>query len=199
MIVLLAILSLICGIAYGCSDLDSVVISFLTGHSNIVLYILMFSVGISIGMHDGIVQKIKVYHVKILIIPVGIIAGSLLGGLLCSIIFNIPVGQATAVTSGLGWYSLAGATIGKLAGAELGSIAFMSNLMREIFSFFIIPFLAARFNHYTCIAPAGATSEDTTLPVMLKYTNEETVVLSVLNGIICSFFVPILISLCLNA
>ena len=33
---------------------------------------------------------------------------------------------------------------------------------------------------------------------MLLYTNEETVVLSVLNGMICSFFVPILISLSLN-
>ena len=54
------------------------------------------------------------------------------------------------------------------------------------------------FNYYTCIAPAGATSEDTTLPVMLKYTNEETVVLSVFNGVICSFMVPILISFCLN-
>lgn len=86
----------------------------------------------------------------------------------------------------------------KLAGAELGSIAFLSNLMRELFSFFIIPFLAAHLGYYTCIAPAGATSEDTTLPVMLKYTNEETVVLSVLNGIICSFFVPILISVCLS-
>ena len=74
----------------------------------------------------------------------------------------------------------------------------MSNLMREVFSFGIIPFLAVYFNYYTCIAPAGATSEDTTLPVMLKYTNEETVVLSVLNGMICSFFVPILISIFLN-
>ena len=158
----------------------------------------MFSVGISIGMHDGIIQKIREYHIKIFIIPAGIIAGSLLGGLLCSAILKIPAGQATAIASGLGWYSLAGATISKLAGAEPGSIAFMSNLMREVFSFFLIPFLAIRFNHYTCIAPAGATSEDTTLSVMLKYTNEETVVLSVLNGIICSFFVPILISLCLN-
>lgn len=199
MIVLLTILFLICGIAYGCSDLNSVIISILTEHSNIVLYILMFSVGISIGMHDGIIQKIREYHIKIFIIPAGIIAGSLLGGLLCSAILKIPAGQATAIASGLGWYSLAGATISKLAGAEPGSIAFMSNLMREVFSFFLIPFLAIRFNHYTCIAPAGATSEDTTLPVMLKYTNEETVVLSVLNGIICSFFVPILISLCLNA
>lgn len=80
---------------------------------------------------------------------------------------------------GWGWYSLAGVTISNLATAEAGSIAFMSNLMREMFSFVIIPFLAVHFNYYTCIAPAGATSEDTTLPLMLKYTNEETVVLSV--------------------
>ena len=52
------------------------------------------------------------------------------------------------------------------------------------------------FNPYACIASAGATSEDTTLPMILRYSNEETVVVSVLNGIICSFFVPILLSLC---
>ena len=83
-----------------------------------------------------------------------------------------------------------------MGGAELGSIAFMSNLMREIFSFVLIPLLAVKLNYYTCIASAGATSEDTTLPVMLKYTNEETVVLSVFNGVICSFFVPLLIPFC---
>ena len=106
------------------------------------------------------------------------------------------VHNVAAIASGMGWYSLAGATISQIGGSELGSVAFLSNLMREIFSFIIIPVVAIKLNYYTCIAPAGATSEDTTLPVMLKYTNEETVVLSVLNGIICSFFVPILISLC---
>ena len=167
MIVFLTILSLVSGLVYGYFDVESSFISAITQNTHIVLYILMFSVGISIGMYDGIVQKIREYH-------------------------------GTAIASGLGWYSLSGATISKLVSAEAGSIAFLSNLMREIFSFFIIPFLAVHFNYYTCIAPAGATSEDTTLPVMLKYTNEETVVLSVLNGVICSFCVPILISFCLN-
>ena len=118
--------------------------------------------------------------------------------MICSGITYIPLEQGTAIASGMGWYSLAGATISELAGAEIGSIAFISNLMREIFSFFLIPFIALKFNDYTCIAPAGATSEDTTLPMIWKYTNEETVVLSVLNGMICSFFVPVLISLCFD-
>lgn len=198
MIVLLTLLSLVLGIAYGSFGIENALISMVADNTNIVLYLLMFSVGISIGTHDGILQKIKEYHIKVFIIPIGIIAGSLVGGLICSVIFEMPTGHATAITSGLGWYSLAGATIGKLAGAELGSIAFLSNLMREIFSFLLIPFLAIHLNSYSCIAPAGATSEDTSLPIMLKYTNEETVVLSVLNGIICSFLVPILISFCLN-
>ncbi|WP_242823723.1 lysine exporter LysO family protein [Pseudoflavonifractor capillosus] len=194
----MTLLSLVLGLAYGFFGIENGLISTIAQNTNIVLYVLMFSVGISIGMHEGILQKIKEYHIKIFIVPLGIIAGSLVGGLLCSAIANIPVNYSMAIASGMGWYSLAGATISKLVGAEMGSIAFMSNLMREVFSFGIIPFLAVYFNYYTCIAPAGATSEDTTLPVMLKYTNEETVVLSVLNGMICSFFVPILISIFLN-
>lgn len=198
MMVLLTILSLLLGLACGFFELEIPVISMLGQNSDLILYVLMFSVGISIGMHKGIVQKIKEYHIRIFIIPIGIMIGSLLGGVVCSLLFQLPLGHGTAIASGMGWYSLAGSAIGNIAGAQLGSIAFLSNLMREVFSFLLIPFLAAHLNQYACIAPAGATSEDTTLPVILKYTNEETVVLSVLNGMICSFFVPILISFCLG-
>ena len=70
------------------------------------------------------------------------------------------------------------------------------DLMREIFSFFTIPWISRHLNFYSCIAPAGATSEDTTLPMMIRYTNEETVVISVFNGVICSAAVPVLIAFC---
>ena len=194
MIVILTFFALVFGLFCGLSGTESEIIRFISKNSDMILYILMFSVGISIGMHNGILKKIRQYHLKILIIPLGITAGSILGGLLCSLILKLPLDQGAAVASGMGWYSLAGVTISRLGGAELGSIAFMSNLMREFFSFFLIPIIAAKLNYCTCIAPAAATSEDTTLPVLLKYTDEETVVLSVLNGMLCSFFVPILIT-----
>ena len=194
MIVILTFFALVFGLFCGLSGTESEIIRFISKNSDMILYILMFSVGISIGMHNGILKKIRQYHLKILIIPLGITAGSILGGLLCSLILKLPLNQGAAVASGMGWYSLAGVTISRLGGAELGSIAFMSNLMREFFSFFLIPIIAAKLNYFTCIAPAAATSEDTTLPVLLKYTDEETVVLSVLNGMLCSFFVPILIT-----
>lgn len=194
MIVILTFFALVFGLFCGLSGTESEIIRFISKNSDMILYILMFSVGISIGMHNGILKKIRQYHLKILIIPLGITSGSILGGLLCSLILKLPLNQGAAVASGMGWYSLAGVTISRLGGAELGSIAFMSNLMREFFSFFLIPIIAAKLNYCTCIAPAAATSEDTTLPVLLKYTDEETVVLSVLNGMLCSFFVPILIT-----
>ena len=194
MIVILTFFALVFGLFCGLSGTESEIIRFISKNSDMILYILMFSVGISIGMHNGILKKIRQYHLKILIIPLGITAGSILGGLLCSLILKLPLNQGAAVASGMGWYSLAGVTISRLGGAELGSIAFMSNLMREFFSFFLIHIIAAKLNYCTCIAPAAATSEDTTLPVLLKYTDEETVVLSVLNGMLCSFFVPILIT-----
>lgn len=194
MIVILTFFALVFGLFCGLSGTESEIIRFISKNSDMILYILMFSVGVSIGMHNGILKKIRQYHLKILIIPLGITAGSILGGLLCSLILKLPLNQGAAVASGMGWYSLAGVTISRLGGAELGSIAFMSNLMREFFSFFLIPIIAAKLNYCTCIAPAAATSEDTTLPVLLKYTDEETVVLSVLNGMLCSFFVPILIT-----
>ena len=194
--VFLAVGALLLGILCGGVPVIAGLLSPLSSHTQWILYLLMFSVGISVGLHKGVMASVRQYHVKILMIPLGIIVGSLAGSVLCGVLMGFPVHEAVSVGSGLGWYSLAGVTIGNLAGTRLGSIAFLSNLMREIGAFFMIPYLSRHFNSYTCIAPAAATSEDTTLPMMIRYTDEETVVLSVLNGMICSTFVPVLISLC---
>lgn len=194
--VFMALAALILGIGCGAVPILAHLLSPLSAHTEWLLYFLMFSVGISVGLHRGIVAGVRQYHVKILLIPCGIIIGSLAGGALCGLLMDYPVNQAVSIAGGLGWYSLAGVSISNLAGAEAGSIAFLSSLMREIGAFFMIPYISRHFNACTCIAPAAATSEDTTLPMLIRYTNEETVVLSVFNGIICSAAVPVLISLC---
>ena len=185
--VYLAVIALLGGIACGMAGLDNtLLIEMITSNKDLILYILMFLVGISIGLNRGIVSKIKEYHIKIFVIPAGIIIGSLAGGIVSGLITGLPLNQSAATAAGMGWYSLSGVAIGNLAGAQAGSIAFLSNLLREIFSFFSIPWISKKLNYYTCIAPAGATSEDTTLPMMIRCTNGETVVLSVFNGVICS-------------
>lgn len=194
--VILALIALVSGIAVGLGGTEIALVRWLEESSGLVLLLLMFLVGISVGLQEGLIEKIKEYHLKVFLIPIGIVFGTVAGGIVCSYLTEYTMAESTAVVSGLGWYSLAGVAVGNLAGVQLGSIAFLSNLMREIFSFFTIPLLAKRLNYCSCIASAAATSEDTTLPMMIKYTDEETVVLSVLNGMICSACVPVLISLC---
>ncbi len=194
--VILAIIALFLGVLYGLIGFDIELINYITNNVDYILYLLMFLVGINVGLNRGIVNKIKEYHIKIFIIPIGTIVGSILGGVICSFISAYAINECTAVASGLGWYSLSGVAVSKLAGAKLGSITFLSNLMREIFSFFCIPWIAKYLNNYSCIAMAGATSEDTTLPMLIRYTDEETVVLAVFNGVICSACVLFLIELC---
>lgn len=189
------ILSLIIGIVYGQFFLDPDYAVHFSYLSDIALVVLMFSVGISVGANKQVFHKIKEHHIKILIIPIGIILGSIAGGFLCSMLMNMPLNVSVAITSGLGWYSLSGVLITDLAGADLGTIAFLANLFREILSFMLIPLVAKYCNHYTAIAPAAATSEDTTLPVLIKYTSEEVVIMAVINGVICSMMVPILTNL----
>ncbi len=191
--VYIAIISLILGIICGQWILNEQWILFLTNQSEYVLYILLLSVGISVGLNKQVFQKIKEYHLKILLIPMGTIIGSLIGGLVTSLMIDFTWYDSMAVAAGLGWYSLSAVMVQDLAGIQVGTVAFMSNLVREIIAFITIPYVARTFNKYTAIAPAGATSEDTSLPMLIKYTNEEVAVMAIFHGLICSVMVPILI------
>ena len=191
--IIMAVGSLAAGVAYGLSHIGIFPIDWLVEHSDWILTALMFFVGISVGGSKGLLAKIREYHVRALIIPIGILIGSIAGGLAAAPLCGIPLPVGGAIASGLGWYSLSGVMLTGIAGAHIGSITFMANLLRELISFFTIPWIAKHLNYPTCIAPAGATSEDTTLPMMIRCTNSETVVLSVINGVILSALVPVLI------
>lgn len=198
MMVIGAIVSIIIGVICGHFIFSPETVILFRQMAKPVLYILMFSVGISVGLNKTVFRKIKELHFKILIIPFGIIIGSLIGGIISALILNMNINEGLAIASGLGWYSLSGVMMTDLAGAEIGTITFMSNLFRELLSFIIIPFIAKFTNEYTVIAPAASTSEDTCLPIIRKYAGDEIIILSVINGVICSAVVPILVNLCYN-
>ena len=94
MIVVVTLLSLFGGLLYGLSGLDVSLVSAIGNHTDWILYALMFTVGISIGMQRGMLSKIREYHFKIFIIPTGVIIGSFIGGILCAWMFELqlPVG-----------------------------------------------------------------------------------------------------------
>ena len=95
--VFMALGALILGIGCGAVPILAYLLSPLSTHAEWLLYFLMFSVGISVGLHRGIAAGIRQYHVKILLIPVWIIAGSLAGGILCGLLMDYPVNQAISI------------------------------------------------------------------------------------------------------
>ncbi len=190
--VIIAVVALILGTVCGQWIFPEAWSKWIGEISDYILYLLMFAVGVSVGNNKLVLKKLREYNLTVLLIPFGIVIGSVLSGFVCGLILKMPFSASVPIASGMGWYSLSGVMVGNLSGPEAGAIAFLSNLLREILSFLMIPLVVKYLNPYTAIAPAGATSEDTTLPMMIKYTSEDVVVLSVLNGVFCSALVPVM-------
>lgn len=162
----------------------------------IILCVLLFLVGISIGQNKTVFRELKRHGLLLLVIPLSIILGSTVGGVIGAWMLGMPVNQGTAISSGFGWYSLSGILLTRLHGPDLGALAFLTNVVREVLAVLMIPWLARHINHYTAIAPAGATSMDTTLPLIAECTNEEVAVIAFVNGALLSSLVPILVPFC---
>ena len=169
--------------------------AFIDSASSYMLLLLLFSVGIDTGLNKAVFTRIKELGFKILLIPFGITVGSLCGGVLTSFLVSLSAKESLAISAGLGWYSLSGVLITEAGNPVGGTIAFLANVFREMLTFIIVPFVASHLNYYCAIAPAGATSMDTTLGIISKNTNGTIAVLSFVNGVICTFIVPILVPL----
>lgn len=190
--------SLVCGILSGYFILPAEVISNLDKIAALALNLLILSVGIDLGTNRSVFYSLKEAGFKILLVPASIISGSLVGGAIAALIYGMPLNLGLAISSGFGWYSLSGVILSNLAGPEAGTIAFLTNVFRELIAVLAIPLLAKKLNHLTAIAPAGATSMDTTLPLISEATDSKTVVVSFINGAILSSLVPILVPLLFN-
>ena len=166
---------------------------FIDSASSYMLLILLFSVGIDMGLNKEVFTRIKELGFKILLIPAGVIIGSLCGGFLTSFLTNVSVREGLAISAGLGWYSLSGILITEAGNPVAGTIAFLSNVFREMLTFIVVPFIASHMNYYCAIAPAGATAMDTTLGIISRNTNATVAVLSFVSGVICTLVVPVLV------
>lgn len=159
------------------------------------LYALMFLVGISIGSDTQALKAIRGQHWKILWVPVATWAGTLAGTALASLLLpSRNLADCLAVGSGFGYYSLSSIFITEYRGAELGTIALAANIIREIITLLGAPLLVCWFGKLAPICAGGATTMDTTLPVITRFSGKEFVVVSIFHGFIVDFSVPFLVT-----
>ena len=99
-----------------------------------------------------------------------------------------------AVGSGFGYYSLSSIFITQYKGPELGTIALLSNITREIITLLCAPLLVRWFGNLAPISAGGATTMDTTLPIITRYAGQQFVVVSIFHGFVTDFSVPFLVT-----
>lgn len=161
---------------------------------SIGLSLLLFFVGMDIGKNKNVLKDIKKSGAMFFIVPLGVVAGSLIGAILAGFLLSDPVNESGAIGAGLGWYTLSSIIIAPYS-SELSVLAFLTNVIREIIAIAAIPLVAKYIGFVEAIAPSGATAMDTTLPIVSKNTNAETAILSFSTGLILTMIVPVLVPL----
>lgn len=168
-----------------------------------VLYLLMFQVGLSIGSDKKLKEIIGSIRPKLLLVPLATIVGTLTFSALVSLLLSRwSVFDCLAVGSGFAYYSLSSILITQLKepslgvqlATELGTIALMANIMREIMALLGAPLFAKYFGRLSPICAGGATTMDTTLPIITRYSGKDLVFVSIFHGIIVDFTVPFFVS-----
>ena len=184
----------ILGIAAGLSGMvpESIIDGDLTFYA---LCALLLCVGIGIGSDRNIVTKFKSLDVRMALLPLGTALGTFAGSLVVSFILSgrSPL-DCLAVGSGFGYYSLSSIFITEYKGAELGTIALLANIIREIVTLLLSPVLAKAFGPLAPISSGGVTSMDTTLPIIMASSGEQYSAVSIFHGFILDFSIPFLVT-----
>lgn len=160
-----------------------------------VLCALMFFVGMSVGSNTSALKSFRQLNPRLALLPLMTIVGTLAG---CSIVAVLlphrSLADCLAVGSGFGYYSLSSIFITRYCGPELGMVALLANIVREVFTLLGAPLLVRYFGPLSPISVGGATTMDTTLPIITRTSGNDFVILSIFHGFIVDFSVPFLVT-----
>lgn len=158
------------------------------------LCILILFIGMSIGGNPELASSIKKMNPKLALLPFATIFGTYIGCIIADVFIGYKISDVLAIGSGFGYYSLSSVLISKSLGLKFGAIALISNIIREVFTLLCSPLLVKIAGPLAPIAAGGATTADTTLPIIRNSSGEEYVLLSIFHGFLVDFSVPFLVT-----
>ena len=163
--------------------------------STYVLYALMFCVGITLGSDTALAGRVRRLDPRLALLPVMTAVGTLAGAALSTLLLPpLTAGDTMAVGAGFGYYSLSSIFIADFRGAELGTVALLCNVMRELFALLAAPLVARWFGPLAAVSIGGATTFDTTLPIITQSAGKPYAVVSIFHGCVLDFSVPFLVT-----
>ena len=163
------------------------------------LCILLFVIGIDLGLAGTVGRQLKLIGLRVLIFPAAMLMGTTVMGILIGCILDdLTVREALAISYGFGWYTFAPVTITNAGHVVAGAVSFMHNVFRETAGIVLIPVLAKRIGYIEVTALPGVAAMDICVPIVEKACRQDIIVYSFAMGMAASFLVPLLVPLALG-
>lgn len=168
-----------------------------------LLYLLILTVSLGIGNRQKLSSVFTKNNSISLLLPVFSIAGTIIAGVGIGLFpVGFDMGECVTAVSGMGYYSLSSVLINNLkatetgveAAMQLGAIALVGNIIRELATLVLAPVIYAKMGRYALIGASGVTSMDVCLPTITAVCGTEAVAPALVNGIILEILTPFLVT-----
>lgn len=155
---------------------------------------LLLCVGMGIGSNPDMKSEFRSLNPRVALLPLATILGSWAGAAIAFLVLQRTITDCLAISSGFAYYSLSSIFLTEYRGIELGTIALVANLVREAITLLGTPLLARIFGPLAPISVGGATTMDTTLPIITHTCGQRFTILAIFHGFIVDFSVPFLVT-----
>ena len=163
-----------------------------SGFSFYALCCLIFSTGMGVGSDSNALNSFRSINPRVTLLPFLTMFGTLAATAMVSIFLpQRSLTEVLSVGSGMAYYSLSSILITEYKGPELGTVALMTNVFREIITLLSSPLIARWFGRLAPISCGGASSMDSTLPIITRVCGKEFVPVSFYHGFVVDTSVPL--------
>ncbi len=167
--------------------------------AGVVLYLLMFMVGIGAGADPTSLSIIKKHGFRLVLLPLAVVIGTMTATLVTALLWpSLPIRESLAVGAGFGYYSLSSLIIRELAGGDWAAVALLSNISREIITLLSAPLLVKAAGPTAPAAAGGATSMDTTLAATVQSAGRGWAAPALFSGFVLTLLTPFAVTLILT-
>ena len=175
--------------------------------SMMVLYFLMFLIGLNLGGNQNLKEFTSQLNFRVFLVPLATVLGTFLFSAMAGFVLSRwSVFDCMAVGSGFACYSVSSLLItqikspslGVQLATELGTIALLSNIFREMFTLIGAPLIRKYFGYLAPISAAGMGSSDVALQVVAQYSGKDAVPIAIIHGLLINISVPFFVSVFCN-
>jgi uncharacterized membrane protein YbjE (DUF340 family) len=168
------------------------------GFDIFILFVILFLIGVELGVDQGLIGNLKKLSPRILLIPIGTIVGTYSASIcFYAIIPLFSIRESLLIASGFGYYSLSSSLVGSAVSGNLSLVVFFVNLFRELAVLLFAKQLKYFFGRNSLI-PVSAAASDMCIPVIVSNLGDKKIFEAMFCSVILTILVPVFIQLILS-